>query len=122
VLGDLLGDAFIADVAIIGRDLYLQQGAALGLIFQARNPLLGNNFQRDRDATWELEKKNGATKETISIAGHDVSFLSTPDHRVWSYYAVDGDYHLITTSRAMVTGFYAAGQGRGNVSQLAEFK
>lgn len=121
-LGDLLGDAFISDVAIVGRDLYLQQGAAIGLIFQARNALLGGNFDQERKQVLESEKQNGATLETVSIAGRDVSFLSTPDNRIRSFYAVDGDYHLVTTSRAIVERFFAAGQGERTLAATAEFK
>ena len=121
-LGDLLGDAFISDVAILGRDLYLQQGAAIGLLFQARNNLLGSNFQQERRGILEEERDRGATLETVRIGDHDVSFLSTPDHRVHSYYAIDGDYHLVTTSRAIVERFFEAGKGIRSLAQTAEFR
>lgn len=121
-LGDLLGDAFISDVAILGRDLDLRRGAAIGMLFQARNSLLGANFQQERRRILEEERDHGATLETVRIGDHDVSFLSTPDHRVHSYYAIDGDYHLVTTSRAIVERFYEAGRGTRSLAQIAEFR
>ena len=39
-LADLLGPRIISDVAVIGRDIYLREGAAVGILFEARNNLL----------------------------------------------------------------------------------
>ncbi|HTN75177.1 MAG TPA: hypothetical protein VL096_08020 [Pirellulaceae bacterium] len=121
-LADLLGETVIADVAMIGRDIYTHEGAAIGMLFQAQNSrLLGNDFTQTRATILKREAANGATLETVKIADHDVSFLSTPDNRIRSFYAVDGNYHLVTTSKAIVERFYAAGQGRGALGNTAEF-
>lgn len=121
-LADLLGDTVIADVAMIGRDVYTHEGAAIGMLFQARNTkLLGNDFTQTRAAILKREAANGATQETVKIAGRDVAFLSTPDNRLRSYYAVDGDFHLITTSSAIVERFFSAGAGQGALGDSAEF-
>lgn len=121
-LADLLGPAVIADVALIGRDLFLREGAAVGMLFQARNALLGNDFDKQRKSALAAEKANGARLETLQIGGRDVSFLSTPDHRLYSYYAVDGDYHLVTSSRAVVESFLAIRDGRGSLGASSEFR
>ena len=60
--------------------------------------------------------------ETVSIAGHDVSFLSTPDNRLRSFYAVDGEFHLVSTSQAIVQRFYEAGQGKNALGASTEFQ
>ncbi len=39
-LADLLGDQVIADVGVVGRDTFLREGAALGVILEARNQFL----------------------------------------------------------------------------------
>jgi len=39
-LGRLFGEAAVADAAIVGSDLFLPEGAAIGLLFHARNSLL----------------------------------------------------------------------------------
>jgi hypothetical protein len=122
-LAEILGPQVIADVAIIGRDMYLKEGAAMAMLFQARNNLaLSTDFAQQRATALAAHRDNGATMEKISIAGHDVSFLSTPDNRLRSFYAVDGDYHLVSTSRAIVQRFFEAGQGRGALGATIEFQ
>ena len=121
-LGDLLGPAVIADVALIGRDLFLREGAAVGMLFQARNALLGNDIAKQQRTALEAERANGATLQTVQVGGRDVSFLSTPDNRLRSYYVVDGDYHLVTTSRAIVERFLAVRDGQGVLGANAEFR
>lgn len=121
-LADLLGPAVIADVALIGRDLFLREGAAVGMLFQARNALLANDLNNQRKAALKAEQANGAKLETARIGGRDVPFLSTPDYRLRSYYVVDGDYHLVTTSRAMVERFLQVRDGRGSLGASSEFR
>jgi hypothetical protein len=115
----IMGPTVIRDVAMIGYDFYLRDGAAFGMLFHANNNLLlSRNFNRQRDAA--AAKYDAAKMETVSIAGHDVSFLSTPDGKLRSYYATDGDFHLITTSRALVERFYEIGADANNAGSLAE--
>ena len=122
VLAEIFGDQVIADVAMIGRDFFIREGAAVGILFQARsNVLLKNNLDGKRAQALATEKSNGATLTTVPIAGHDVSLLSTSDNRLRSFYAIDGDYHLITNSEEVARRFYEAGAGRGGLSQSAEF-
>ena len=59
-----------------------------------------------------------AKEETVRIAGHDVSYISSPDGELRSYYAVDGDFHLVATSRRLVERFYEAGAGKGSLACL----
>src|SRR5690606_20696461 len=50
-LAEVMGPQVISDVALIGRDLYLQQGPAIGMLFEARNTaLLQANLEGDRAA------------------------------------------------------------------------
>lgn len=121
-LAQYVGDQIIADVALIGRDIYTHEGAAVGMLFQARNTkLLGNDLNKTRATILREEKGRGATMESLEIAGRKVSFISTPDNRLRSYHAVDGDYHLVTTSRAIVERFYATAEGRGALGGTEEF-
>jgi len=123
MLSEAFGGQVIADVAIIGRDLFLREGAALGILFQATNNLgLSTDFRRQRNAALQAERDHGATLETVTIAGHDVSLLSTPDNRLRSFYATDGDFHLVTTSRQIAERFFEAGEGRGALGDTHEFQ
>ncbi len=122
-LAEVMGPTVISDVALIGRDLYLREGAALGMLFEASNSaVVGVNFASDRQAVLQEWQAKGATLKTLTIAGHEVSLLSTPDNRLRSFYAVDGDYHLVTTSQSIVERFYATGRGQGSLGTSAEFQ
>ena len=120
-LSQLLGPTVIADMALVGDDTFLREGAAIGTLFQARsNLLLANDISNNRAQT--LAENPDAKETHLTIAGHDVSFLSTPDNRVRSFYAVDGDFHLVTTSRKMVERFYEAGAGKRPLGNAADFR
>ena len=120
-LAVLFGGAVITDVAMIGRDMFFREGAAYGFLFQARNStLLSVDFNKQRADT--LKNTPGCTQVTVKIGGNDVPYLSTPDGKVRSYYAIDGDYHLVTTSRQMVERFYEAGTGTRALGDADAFK
>lgn len=122
-LARVFGPQVISDVALIGRDTYVQQGAAIGILFEARNTeLLGDDIQKQRRKAMEKEKANGATEQKVQIGGREVSFVYTPDNRLRSFWAVDGDYHLVTTSREIVERFFEAGQGKGSLAKAEEFR
>ncbi|MBI2478290.1 MAG: hypothetical protein HYV60_06500, partial [Planctomycetia bacterium] len=96
----------IADVALIGRDLYEQDGAAIGMLFHAKNSeALAIDFQKKRSDALDANKGRSATLETVDVDGNKVSFLSTPDNYLRSYYATSGDFHLVTTSREVARRF-----------------
>jgi hypothetical protein len=103
-----LGALVISDVALIGSDMFLREGAALGVLFQASSgTLLSLGLQQQRSALLSSEKE--AKEEKLILAGKPVSLISTPDNRIRSFYVVDGDYHFITTSRALAERFLQTG-------------
>jgi hypothetical protein len=120
-LAELLGPQVIADVALIGHDMFLREIAAIGILFQARNNFgLSADIRSQRAAA--LAANKDAEETTIEVAGNKVSFLSTPDNRIRSFYAVDGDFHFVTSSRTLVQRFYEAGAGKGALGKSAEFR
>ena len=122
-LAKLFGPQLISDIALIGRDMYVQNGASVGVLMQARNStLLSVSINQQRNLTLTAEKGNGATLETVRIAERDVSLLATPDNTVRSFYAVDGDFHLVTTSRRMIERFFEAGAGTNSLAGSSEFQ
>jgi hypothetical protein len=121
VLARLLGDTVIADVAMIGTDFFIQEGGSYGLLFKAKSSaMLANDFNGRRKE--RLKATPGAKEETVTIAGQKVSFLSSPDGSVRSYYVVDGDYHLVTSSRWIVERFLATRDGKGSLGASREFR
>jgi hypothetical protein len=119
-LSRMLGPTVVADVAIIGTDMFFREGAAFGFLFQARNStILGASFAAQRS---ERMNAGGVTNDKIRLGDHEVSFMSSPDGTVRSYYAVDGDFHFFTTSLELVKRFYAAGAGRDALGKTEEFR
>lgn len=121
VLSKLLGDAVIADVALVGTDTFFREGAAVGVLFQARNnaalaAAIGSQRQQ------ALKGERTASEKTVEIGGRKVSLLATPDNGVRSFYAVDGDFHLVTTSQTIVRQFFEAGKGEESLADLKEFR
>ena len=120
-LAKILGPQIIADAAIIGLDPYLEQGAAIGILFQAKNNfLLSADFMRQRRGALTLF--DDAEEQTVTIAEQSVSLISTPDGRVRSYYIQHDGFHLVTTSRTLVERFLQAGQGDRPLAGLSSFQ
>ncbi len=112
-LARLLGPAVIKDVAIIGSDPFVREGAGIGILFHAsNNALLRTNLELQRtqcaaaEADVTLEEKQFPARKTTG------TFLSSPDNRVRSFYVVHGDFHLVTTSRAIATRFVDVLEGK----------
>lgn len=119
-LSRMLGGTLISDVAIIGTDMFFKEGPSMGILFEARNNfLLRNNLNSQRQEA--KAQHEDAVEETIEVGDVKVSFIHTPDNRLRSYYVIDGDYHLVTTSRTIVERFLEAGSGERPLSQSPDF-
>ena len=119
-IGRVMGPTVVHDVAIIGLDPYMTNGAAMGVLFHANNSsLLGGSLGKQRQDAKNARKD--AVEETVRIAGHDVSYIHTPDGQIRSFYAIDGDYHLVTNSRRLAERFFEAGAGKDSLAASAEF-
>lgn len=119
-LSRLFGETVIADIAIIGYDLHFHEGASFGLLFQAKNNLLfQTNLLQQRK---ERLAQGDVREEKLSILNRPVSYLTSGDGRVRSYYVADGDFHLVATSQKLVERFLEAGRGEKPLSQSAEFR
>lgn len=120
-LSRIMGPAVVEDVAIVGFDAYVRDGAAMGILFQAKNNLLlGNNLSGQRMAAKAVHPH--AVEETLTIAGKEVSFVHSPDGRLRSYYAVDGDFHLVTNCRRLVERFLETGAGGKSLAASRDFQ
>ena len=107
-LGRMLGGTVISDVAIIGTDMFMQEGAAYGILFEARNAfLLDTDFSRQRKQ--QLDEDKSITAQTVEIAGRKVSYLSNPQGTVRSYYLSDEGYILVTTCKEIMRQFIETG-------------
>ena len=113
-------DASISDMAIIGCDPLFDDGAAVGVVFEASDGLaLTNQIMKQRRQM--MKSHPDVDERQVRMTQHAVSFLTTEDHRVRSFYAIDGRYHLVTNSESILKRFFEAGQGDRALGQLREF-
>ena len=120
-LSRILGGTLVEDQAIIGRDLYLNDGAAVGVLFQSSSQfLLQASMQVERRQV--LAQNPDATLQNIEVAGQTVSFLSTPDNRVRSFLGIDGHYLLVTNSREILQRFFEVGKTGRSLAETPSFQ
>ncbi|MFT7633902.1 MAG: hypothetical protein ACI87E_004961, partial [Mariniblastus sp.] len=81
---------------------------------------LGGNLSSKRRKF--ADSTAGATIRTLDFKQDTIEFLSTPDNRYRSFYAVSGDCHLITTSLTIAQRFLEAGQGQGALADSPEYR
>ncbi len=117
----LMGPSVIDDQAVIGRDLFFANGASLGVLMKAKNAFLlrtSLNAERSNVASGSEE----VTLTTETIAGNEVTFLSSPDNRVRSFLAIDGEWFLITNSRTLARRFFEVGGEADSLADSREFR
>ncbi len=102
---NLIGDRLVDDVALIGRDIFLTDGAAIGIVLRVKSSFFTSGIKRLRQQTVKRLEPSGATEQLLTIAGREVSLISTPDNRLRSFHVVDGDWQLLTNSRAIAESF-----------------
>ena len=120
---NLFGGNLIADVALIGTDIYFDAGASIGVVFHAHNTkLLKNNLTGKRKGFANARKAQGVTVAEVDIEGVEATLLSTPDNRYRSFYVVVGDNHLITTSETVAKRFVQASAGDRSLADSQEFR
>jgi hypothetical protein len=106
---------------LIGTDVFFHEGAAYGLLIESQpgNPMLAADVLRQR--VERMQKGDGVTEEKLKLAERQVSFLSSPDGRVRSFYVADGPYHFVTTSRTLARRFLETASGEGSLGATEEF-
>ncbi len=123
VLAKLFGDQVIGDMAIIGNDLYAQEGPTLGVVFEAKNiDLLVNSIASERQTAFRQMESTGARLEELTIADHPATLLSTPDNAIRSFMVVHDNYLLVTTSRRLAERFTEIAHGQSSLGDSPEFR
>ena len=117
----MLGPTVIEDQALIGQDLFVADGASIGVLFKAKNAfLLGTSLNGDRAS--RAAGDDAVTLRDVDIDGRQVSLLSSADNRVRSFLASDGDYFLVTNSRTIVRRFFEVGDSSESLAATASFR
>ena len=110
-------DETLSDMALIGCDLFFRDGAAVGVLFEAKDgDRLNSIIQQQRAA---VKRTNpGVEQETVYIENRAVSLLSTSDNAVRSFHVVDGNYHLVTNSHYIAGRFLDRQEALGRLSEF----
>ena len=119
----LFGGNLISDVAVIGTDMYFNDGGAVGVLLHAKNTkLLKQNLTRKREKFEGEEKGLKIEVDDVEVMGRKVQYLRSADNRYRSFYIVDGDDHLMCTSLEIVKRFIEASEGKGQLINHPEFR
>lgn len=119
----MFGDSIIGDMAVIGQDLYLQEGPTLGVLFEAKNvALLKSSLTQERVAAAKQLETVGGKLETLEIGGAQVSLLSTPDNQVRSFMIDRGQFVLLTTSKRLAERFIQVHEGQPSLGDSRAFR
>ncbi|WP_197170788.1 hypothetical protein [Novipirellula aureliae] len=117
----MLGPSIIQDQAIIGRDLFLSDGASIGVLFKVNNAFLfRRSLQNDRTATASSDDAVELSDTTIN--GQTVSFLRTADNRIRSFMVEKGDSFLVTNSETIASRFLEVADSGQSLAKTPEFQ
>jgi len=120
-MGRMLGPSIIADQAIIGRDLYLQDGAAMGVVFQPVNAfLLRSSLNNDRST---LAGSSAAiTLKEVKLENGAATLLRSTDNAVRSYMVERNGFICITNTKAIAERFLEVGRTGESLAKTEGFR
>ena len=119
----LFGGNLISDVAVIGNDMFFEDGASVGVLLHAKNSkTLTANLKNKRKNFVEKHADIGCQLNTFDFDGVEIEFLQTLDNRYRSFYVVRGDSHLITSSLSLAKRFIEASKGVRSLAKSLEFR
>ena len=117
----LFGDKIIQDMAFIGSDPYVEQGASFAVLFHAANPaVLKASLESERRALANAE--SDAVLREIRLRDRSVSLLSTPDNRIRSFMVSDDAFILVTTSRSLAGRWLELTEGQPSLADNPAFR
>jgi hypothetical protein len=122
LLSKHFGSMVIQDVAVVGTDPFIREGASIGVLLHARqNSLLKGCLESMRGDA--LRSDPNVAETAIDINGYQVSLLYLPGNSIRSFYVQDGDFHLVTNSRWIVENFLKTGLApESGLGALQEFR
>ncbi len=115
-------DKMISDMAVIGSDVFFEEGAGIGVLLEA-------HVGSEKDAEAMLQKQRNLVRkdshsvlQSEKVQGHFVSFLGSKDHRVRSFLVRKGRYVLVTNSRDLIHAFLSLGSSTQSLADLKEYR
>lgn len=120
-IGRVLGPSVIADQAVIGRDLFLQDGAAMGVLFQPTNAyLLRSSLNKDRKTL--ANQSESITLSDVTLENGRGTLLRSSDNAVRSYMIEQNGFICVTNSQAIAERFLEVGRSGESLGQTEAFR
>ncbi|MEM9827720.1 MAG: hypothetical protein AAF958_14100 [Planctomycetota bacterium] len=116
-----LGPAVIDDQAMIGTDLFLGDGAAIGVLMRAKQPfLLRTSLNGDRRAL--ADKDPEVSLVPVPELSKSATLLANGDGTIRSFMVQDKEYFLVTTSRHLAKRFLETRASGNSLATLPAFR
>jgi hypothetical protein len=119
---DLFGGSVIADIAVIGTDTYVADGASIGILFESSNGLFQRNLTSRRQQFAKEHAGEGVELQAIALGTTEATLMRSPDQSVRSFFVSADKFHLVTTSETLARRFLEAHAGLGRLSDEASFR
>ncbi len=120
-MGRVLGPTIIVDQALIGRDLFLQDGAAMGVVFESNNAfLLRTSLNNDRQTL--ASSSDAITLKTVDLEHGQASLLRSTDNAVRSFLVEHDGFLCVTNSRFIADRFLEVGQTGDSLAKTDAFR
>ena len=114
--------AIVSDMAIIGKDVFFEEGAGIWVILETRSEHERELETIVQQLRLEKSKLLGASQHSESLANRQVSYFHTPDNRMRSFYVRIGRYLLVTNSQKLVTSVLGLPATSQSLANLHEYR
>ncbi|ELP31237.1 hypothetical protein [Rhodopirellula baltica] len=117
----LLGPSVIEDQALIGRDMYLDDGASIGVLFHAKNVfLLRSSLNSDR--TKLADSDESLTLKKVDLQHGPATLLRSSDNHVRSFLVEAGPCILVTNSETIADRFLEVAETGESLAATTDFQ
>ena len=115
-------DEHLSDLALIGTDVFFEEGAGIGVVLEAKPGHEADAERAVQQLRTAARKRSGATLRTETMNGHSVSVMGTEDHRVRSFFLRNGRYLFVTNSRELMRAFLNLKRSNQSLASLREYQ
>lgn len=120
-MGRLMGPSVITDQALIGRDLFLQDGAAMGVVFQPTSVfVLRTSLTNDRQQL--ASESESISLKNVELAHGQGTLLRSSDNSIRSYMVEHDGFICVTNSESIADRFLEVGKDGKSLGKTQGFR
>ncbi len=117
----MLGPTIIEDQALVATDLFLSEGASIGVVMKAKNAfLLRTTVNADRAKRASADPT--VTLANVKIGDQTASLLSSGDNSIRCFMAESDGYFFFSNSEYLVGRFFEVSAGKPSLASTKGFK